>query len=66
MAYTGAPYTVTFYQPEGETLLVNICSVNAEAALSQCEDTEIAPSVDSFDAASLPSGALLKIVLVNR
>jgi len=59
MAYTGAPYTVTFYQPEGETLLVNICSVNAEAALSQCEDTEIAPSVDSFDAASLPSGRML-------
>jgi len=59
MPYTGAPHTVTFYQPEGATLLVNICSVSAEAVLSQCEDTEIAPAVDSFGAASLPSGRML-------
>eukprot|EP00397_Hematodinium_sp_SG-2012_P021224 GEMP01021910.1.p1 GENE.GEMP01021910.1~~GEMP01021910.1.p1 ORF type:complete len:561 (-),score=95.96 GEMP01021910.1:608-2290(-) len=58
---TESPHTVTFYQPKNEKLLANICSLNKLGNLSACEDVEVGPAMESFDAATLPSGRLLLV-----
>lgn len=56
-----SPHTVTFYQPKNDKLLANICSMNKLGELSACEDIEVGPAMESFDAAGLPSGRLLMV-----